>query len=266
LQVQIVGVAPPVVRSAPRSCREAWLAESELKEVASVPPAAQRDWLAGHLALKLSALGGRRPPDRLGAFLPVSHLRSGEPYLAARPELHCSIAHSAGGGLAAVGPMRVGVDLERADLDSSYAMEAFATRSELAALQLLRLPPSALGAVAWAAKEAVLKATGQGLRTSPRCVELRVRGRSLMAAVSPPDRTAASTWTVLVYPSRKWAMVLALEGVSRQRPALRWYQRVGLPSPGGAVVPGTYTQGRTDSIVGADTARFRFPLELRSGR
>jgi len=265
LQVQIVGIAPGVVRSATRGRLDGWLAEPELREVASLPPAAKADWLAGRLALKLTALTGRWPEDGEGASLHVSHLSSGEPYLAAHPELHCSIAHSAGGGLAAVGPMRVGVDLERADSDSSLAMEALATRSDLAALELLHLPPHALGAIAWAAKEAVLKATGHGLRTSPRCVELRRRGRRLMAAVSDPDRKAASTWTVFIYPSRKWAMVLALEGASRQRPVLRWYQRAGVPPSGGAVVAGAHAQGRAAPVVGADAARFRLPMELRPG-
>jgi phosphopantetheinyl transferase len=261
-----VGVAPGMVQTATRGRLHAWLAESELTELGRLSRAGRSDWLAGRVALKLSALRGRWPDDGEGPLLGVSHLGSGEPYLAARPELYCSIAHSAGAGLAAVAPVRVGVDLERADLGSSYPIDAVASRSDIAALRPLDLRPHALGAVAWAVKEAVLKATGQGLSTSLRCVQLRLRANRLVAAVGNHDGAAGSSWTVFVYPSEKWAMVLALEGASEQRPVLRWYQRAGLPSPGGAVVSGTSPQGGAAPLVCAHTARVRLPMELRSGR
>jgi len=88
------------------------------------------------------------------------------------PDLSCTArSHtSAGGGLAAVAPGRVGVDLERVEPGSIYPIEALATRSDLAALDFLALHPHALGAVAWAVQRSSPQGDGTGPGLLPeRC-------------------------------------------------------------------------------------------------
>jgi len=248
-----VGVAPSTVQAERRARLGTWLGDAEMKVMASLAHAARPDWFAGRMALKLAALAGRWPCDGEAALWPVSHRRDGEPYLTARPEIRCSIAHSGGAGLAAVAPMRVGVDIERSDALTSHRAETFASLSDLAALRPFHAPTT----VAWAAKEAVLKATGKGLTTSPRSVTLRQRANRLSAQVGERDGASVSEWTVFLYPHRKWAIVLALEGPWRQRPVLRWYQRAGLSPPGATVVVGADAQGGAPPLIGANAARLR---------
>lgn len=82
------------------------------------------------------------------------------------PTLHVSTASSGGLSVVAVADVLVGVDVERADATRFEGFdEVVLAPGEVAATPHER-------AVLWTRKEAVLKATGEGLRTDPRTVDV----------------------------------------------------------------------------------------------
>lgn len=120
------------------------------------------------LGARLGMEPSRVPLDRTCPECGEPH---GRPRL--RRPIHISVSHAGTRVAVAVGPLPVGVDVERVDpaLDLGPLAAAALTDGERAALG--RLPPGdrAGGFLAlWTRKEAVLKATGDGLNVDPRRV------------------------------------------------------------------------------------------------
>ncbi|SNX63789.1 phosphopantetheinyl transferase [Streptomyces sp. TLI_55] len=99
----------------------------------------------------------------------------GRPYVAGRPRLSLSLAHSGRYAVAAVAyGGRVGVDVEEVSRVAALPDSAYLTPAEISAL-----PPAPHGAESraalWALKEAATKLTGEGLRAGMRRVGFRRR-------------------------------------------------------------------------------------------
>jgi phosphopantetheinyl transferase len=160
----------------------AWLGteDAEALEALEIPKRRQ-DRLAGRLAAR-AALTAFLPEEAArGARIAVRDegLRLGQPYLpatASHPALELSISHAGERAIAAVGPGRLGVDLEQVlPRDEGFAGLAFspAERQGLPALGAhWRLPPLFALTLQWCAKEAVLKWLGTGLRAPLQEVEV----------------------------------------------------------------------------------------------
>ncbi len=132
--------------------------------------------------------------------------------------LFVSIAHSGNCAVAAAGPRALGVDLERIQPRNPGLIRRIAREEERSMLAALPLDETRIVILAWTLKEAVLKATGTGLRRAMRDLVLdldvrRQRGRCIF-----PDRAPM----YLCYGERSGFMVsLAMEdarGVSSPRP------------------------------------------------
>lgn len=150
---------------------EVWSARAEPARGCGI--ALVRVLLAGRLGVPASEVPIRRFCARCGAS---DH---GKPYLDGTTlratgheppaPLHFSVSHAGGRVLVALGPVPVGVDLARvADVTPDAAGAILAPGERASGAKEL--------AIMWARKEAVLKATGDGLAIDPT----RVR-------VSPPD-------------------------------------------------------------------------------
>jgi 4'-phosphopantetheinyl transferase len=159
---------------------EAWIGSEERAEGQRLRhPGRRRQWLLGRAAAKLLAL-------ELMPWLSPLGLRVRRGPLGA-PELRdaggrslpfaLSLSHSADLALAAIRPGRpggLGVDLERIEPRHPAFLEDFFTDREQAWFGRLADRPRWLAvSLAWAVKEAVLKARGVGLAEDARRVELR---------------------------------------------------------------------------------------------
>ncbi len=90
-----------------------------------------------------------------------------------------SVSHSAGRGfaVAALGSVALGCDLEALSPRSPAFIRDYLTEAERDAVMALEGPErDAAATLAWAAKEATLKATRQGLRADTRSVEVAADG------------------------------------------------------------------------------------------
>jgi 4'-phosphopantetheinyl transferase len=97
-------------------------------------------------------------------------------------EVGVSLARTPGVLALAVGPDPVGVDVERVSRVAAHALDAF-TPGEL---ERAAGDPSALAAC-WAAKEAVLKRDGRGLRVDPLTVDVDLRaGLAVVDGLAEP--------------------------------------------------------------------------------
>lgn len=100
----------------------------------------------------------------------------GKPVLPDRPQLGFSLAHAGALALVAVAPVPVGVDLEPvAGRPASGLGRHIGTAREVRALDAAGAPPAGVLAL-WTRKEALLKASGQGLNRDPRTVGVGLRG------------------------------------------------------------------------------------------
>jgi 4'-phosphopantetheinyl transferase len=129
----------------------------------------------------------------------------GQPYIVGAPYLHVSLARSAGLSLVALtegGP--VGVDLER---DDAAAFDGFA-RAALHPDERARTAQE--GTRTWVRKEAVLKATGQGLGVDPRAVRISEARQppALMDWQAPDD--PGEVWLADVPVTDGWSAAVAV--------------------------------------------------------
>lgn len=151
-------------------------------------PEHRRRFITARAALRtiLGELTERTPSE-----LEFAYAERGKPSLAGGPEFNLS--HSADAALVAVSTAPIGVDLEaiREDVRCLEIAERFFTPSETAGLRALE------GTMQrrrffdlWTAKEARMKATGEGLSLSPQRLEVAFengRVKSVAVAGDPPD-------------------------------------------------------------------------------
>jgi 4'-phosphopantetheinyl transferase len=172
------------------------------------------------LRLLLSRETGADPPA-----LEFCQGPAGKPELApssCAAGLHFNLSHTRGLALFAVarGP-RVGVDVEalRPLADLEAIARTFLSAWEQAALRAL--PADVRNQaffVAWTRKEALLKATGEGLTLSPERIEVTVAPHepALLRAIEE-DLDAAARWTLRTLPvGRTHAGTVAVEGRVRR--------------------------------------------------
>lgn len=103
-----------------------------------------------------------------------------------------SISHADGWASAAVqrGPGALGCDLERIESRSSAFLEDYLTPSEQAFVgSALECERALRATLVWSAKEAVMKALGEGLRLAPASVEV-------VPAIRPVSETGWRTFSV----------------------------------------------------------------------
>jgi 4'-phosphopantetheinyl transferase len=176
--------------------------------------AVRRRYTGSHIFLRqvLAAYAGCE-----AASIVFDYGQLGKPTLSGpNDQLQFSLAH--GGGLAAVAvarQSRVGVDIERVDRD--YPWDEVSSRvitpeeeHELAGLgegvrseAMFRL---------WTRKEAVAKATGQGLALGLRDLRVGAGGQELAAEMATVVQAAGSAWWLLDLPlGDMWAAALAVE-------------------------------------------------------
>jgi acyl transferase domain-containing protein/NAD(P)-dependent dehydrogenase (short-subunit alcohol dehydrogenase family) len=184
-----------------RSAPEAWLRDDELTHLRSRGTARRiGDRIAGRIAAKqaLSTLTGVEPHQ-----ISIPSAESGEPIAVVPgwPNVRVSISHREGVAVAAaVRGGRIGIDREAvevrpASFDTTWFSEA--ERRIIAANPLHQT-------VAWAAKEAVLKALGTGFALSPhtveilamdeQCVHTRLRGEALTHLNGHNERELEVRW------------------------------------------------------------------------
>ena len=87
---------------------------------------------------------------------------------------HISLAHSGNQAIAVSGSSHLGIDLEEVRPKPEALLHYILGDSERTHIAELRIPDTHRLFLAWTLKEAVLKAEGIGLRSSPRSVVLQV--------------------------------------------------------------------------------------------
>lgn len=99
-----------------------------------------------------------------------------KPVVRNRPDVNFSLAHAGALALVAVATVPVGVDLEPVDRrPAPNLVGVVATPGEVRAVETGGAPPASLLRL-WTRKEALLKATGEGLARDPRTVEVGLGG------------------------------------------------------------------------------------------
>jgi phosphopantetheinyl transferase len=179
------------------------------RALAGAQPGRRLEWLAGRIAAKEAV---RDLQDRSSADADVSILvdERGAPVvhegLGSVPAPLVSIAHSAGEAVAvsvsADAAGGIGVDLQPIDtVPAGVEAEAFGAGERHLLDAVRAVDRAALAARIWTAKEAVAKATGDGLTLRPADAPLTTQepdpGRQGPVAFAPVDRTDAQTWTDL---------------------------------------------------------------------
>jgi 4'-phosphopantetheinyl transferase len=166
-------------------------------------PKRRRDFRLGRYAAgrALAALEGREGAEAQERF-EVRPAPGGAPLAfcdSAPLAVTLSISHSEGFAVAGVQPGSgpLGCDLERVEARSPAFVEDYFTRSEQA---FVAAGPEGerpwRATLLWSAKEAVMKALGEGLRLPPRAVEVRIApgpaspaGWRTFSVVHPPAAT-----------------------------------------------------------------------------
>lgn len=142
------------------------------------------------------------------------------------PEVALSLSHAAGTGFAAaaLGMVRVGCDVEGVAVRSGAFVEDYLTRDEAAWVRSSGADAALRATLVWSAKEAALKALGEGLRRDTRTAVVDVASlaaedggdawRPLRVALVGEGSEAVGVWRG--GGGRVWTVV-SLEG-SRARP------------------------------------------------
>ena len=167
----------------------------------------------GRLALRHAYLAyGSRDTSRVGRD------QNGRPFLQSRPDLHCSVAHSAGYGLAAVSDTPVGVDIERIRAHSPRVLSLIASPAEIQVL-MRRGEVTDMVTRCWTIKESVLKGLGVGLAVAPG----RLRLRPLRPGWFAVDVPGGPRWTVRSQRVDECYLAVAVLEVPGEFPAIDWY-------------------------------------------
>jgi 4'-phosphopantetheinyl transferase len=152
------------------SCRHAWLDVHERRSFSSFAQETHaRRYSAAHTSLReiLARMLGRRPNE-----IVIERCAKGRPALQCR-SIDFNMTHSDGLCLVAVSVShRVGIDLENTEQPfEPEVLDIIAHPSDMALLRMDGDRTSEL--LLWVAKEAVLKADGDGFARDPRSVEVR---------------------------------------------------------------------------------------------
>lgn len=142
----------------------------------------------------------------------------GSPIFPARPDLHCSVAHSAGYGLAAVCGGPVGVDIERIRTHSPRVLSLIASPAEIHVLTRQGEDEDPV-TQCWTIKESVLKGLRVGLAVAPRRLRLRPL-RPGWFAVDVPDGPG---WTVHSQRVDECYLAVAVLEVPDEFPTIDWH-------------------------------------------
>ncbi|MBQ7252557.1 MAG: 4'-phosphopantetheinyl transferase superfamily protein, partial [Kiritimatiellae bacterium] len=140
--------------------------------------------------------------------LAIAARPGGKPYLAEAPALGVNWSHAGEWAVSAVAGegMAVGVDVEKAGRVTEDVAQRFFHPDELA--QIARLSSGKAKTAArsriFSAKEAVLKATGEGLAGGMESFAVRLDGETAAASLG------GKKWAVRFYPLRGHVLALAL--------------------------------------------------------
>lgn len=132
--------------------------------------------------------------ERLGmepASVPLRLSNGGAPFVEGS-DLHISIGHAGCYGLAAAGPVSVGVDIEAISRRNPQLYRYMLEEADYDLLETLPVDHDRRQILVWALKESVLKSRGSGLRISPKKVRLDI-DFDRCSAVATLGRQA---WTV----------------------------------------------------------------------
>jgi 4'-phosphopantetheinyl transferase len=147
------------------------------------------------LRLLLARYTGTRAAD-----VELGYERRGKPELRGSSELQFSLAHSHGRAMYGFARQaRIGVDLEliHTDVEGEQLASSFFTPDETAAL---RRTPSAQRPEAfyrlWAAKEAFVKASGEGLSRPLQSFDIQMAGELEGAVVISGDEQESGRWQI----------------------------------------------------------------------
>lgn len=180
---------------------------------------ARREYLFGRALLRrLVGLGLGQPPEALV----LGQRPGGKPFLrtmGGSAGMEFNLSHSSDRVLVALGgPTPVGVDLERVDSGLEWAGlgETVFGEEELAALR--RVPGSERSAAffrSWVMKEAVLKATGDGLMGRIRDVRVPAHGGGFASGVPRAEgaQRAGRWWVQPLGIGDEWEAALCFEAV-----------------------------------------------------
>lgn len=141
----------------------------------------------------------------------------GRPVVSTHPELQLSITHSDGlVGVAVTRGGRLGIDVERTDIDVAHlAPRVFSTHE----LSRPIGPAAVLGA--WTMKESLLKLTGAGLTCDPRSIVISGDPPQLIAWPQHAELVGNVGLTCFTRLDAHWAVAVA----RRQRPVrIEWHQ------------------------------------------
>lgn len=188
------------------------------------PAPARFDRRNGRLALQFAyhAYAGGRTA--------VGHSADGRPVLRSRPDLYCSIAHSAGYGLAAVCDGPVGVDIERIRDHPRRALSLIAHPEEIEALD--QMDYDAQVTRCWTIKEAVLKGLGTGLSMAPHRLRLRPWPHPLPSSIGEVSPTSGRfavdgpdgrSWMVFSQRANDCFLAIAVADVACDFRAVDWH-------------------------------------------
>ena len=179
------------------------------------------DHLSGRLALHQAYSDFR--PDRswTGRHAAIGHRPDSRPYLRVEPDLHCSISHSHRVGVAAVAVAPIGIDIETIHPRHPALLDYIAEETEAAALRDLVEGPAELLTLIWTLKEAMAKASGQGLGVALRRLRVTATGT---------ETFEINGWRVVSYRFQHSFVGLAFQQSAHGRPPIRWYQPPGLPA------------------------------------
>jgi 4'-phosphopantetheinyl transferase len=157
----------------------------------------RQDWLLGRWTAKKALFNLLKIPPQ---SISILKSESGAPLVAfdvPAPPCTLSLSHRAGRALAAVaaGAEPIGCDLEWIEPRSAAFLGDYFLESETAFLA--RVPPGQKDLYAnlfWCAKEAVMKARGEGMRLHPRKIEIAVKEAALSASVLPGEDRFFGFW------------------------------------------------------------------------
>ena len=144
-------------------------------------PKRRGDWLLGRWVAKRALVLSGTAETEAGVAILASASGAPEAFVLGRPAwIRLSLTHSHGVAVAALGPAggRLGVDLEAIEERTPGFLGDWFTEAEQAFVKEAGAGEAALAAtLVWSAKESVMKALREGLRTPPKSVEVSpVRG------------------------------------------------------------------------------------------